>query len=72
MYRSQKTYQAFADVIGVDAGQGQVKQGEDVGAPLGVPPLTVEHGARHSDRTVEAGDETVWLSQGLHRWVCAV
>ena len=56
-------------VVGVNAGQAEVEDRQQVRAALGKPAVVAQHGARHGGQAVEAGDQPVRFRQRLQRRV---
>ena len=60
------TDQGFLEVVGVDAGQSQLQQRQDVVGPLRVVLAGAQHGAGSRHHAEHASDQAVRLNQSFH------
>ena len=60
------TDQGFLEVVGVDAGQSQLQQWQDVAGPLRVVLAGAQHGAGRRHHAEHAGNQAVRLNQSFH------
>ena len=56
-------HHALGEVVGVNAGQQGVEEGQHVAPTLRVPPVTLEQASGHEEDATDSGNELVRLGE---------